>query len=263
MALLACAPGTEVSETSRAAVVAIDGDEVAYAEFEAFLQSAVGEEQAGLSDAVLSALFDKFLDERLLVRLASQRGLVSANAKPREALEALLAEQSLEPSEEEIAEYYRNRVAHYQLPERVELLQILVDTKEQAVAARERILRGEAFEEVAREVSVDPSAPFGGYQGELAREDLPVALADEIFALEPRQVSELLEREYGYHLFFVASRLEPETVPLAQAREEILRELRSLRAEESLVALTAEARERFPVELEPRFLPFEYKNAED
>jgi parvulin-like peptidyl-prolyl isomerase len=247
------------------AVASLGDTEVRYAEFERYVALNVGETGGVLGSDVLSELFDQFLNERLLERLAADRGLLRASADPgqrRQAIDALL-EKDLErrPSEAEIARYYQEHRQDFARPERVRLRQILTADRKAAEEARREIAAGTPFEEVARRLSQGPRADGGGYQGELARGDLPPSFADLIFALKPGEVSPVVPADYGFHLFQVAAREPAEVVPLAAARGEILGRLRQQRADQLLRSLVQEARSHYNVKVYERNLPFAYQGS--
>ncbi len=250
-------------------VAARVGDaDVRYAEFERYVALNVGEPDGGvLGSDVLSELFDQFLDERLLERLAADRGLVRASAAPgqgRQAIDALL-DRGLrqEPGEAEIARYYQEHRQDFARPERVRLRQLLTADRKAAEEARREIVAGTPFEEVARRLSHGPRADGGGVQGELARGDLPPSFADLIFSLKPGEVSPVVPAEYGFHLFQVTAREPAEVVPLAGARGEILGRLRQQRADQLLRSLVQEARSHYNVRVYERNLPFAYQGSYD
>ncbi|HEY4575492.1 MAG TPA: peptidylprolyl isomerase [Thermoanaerobaculia bacterium] len=247
------------------AVARIGNAEVRYAEFERYVAQTVGEPGGVLGSDVLSELFDQFLDERLLERLAADRGLLRASATPgqgRQAIDALL-EKNLrqEPGEAEIARYYQAHRQDFARPERVRLRQILTADRKAAEEARRQIAAGIPFEEVSRRLSRGPRADGGGFQGELARGDLPPSFADLIFALKPGEVSPVVPAEYGFHLFQVTEREPAEVVPLAAARGEILGKLRRQRADQLLGSLVQEARSHYNVKVYERNLPFAYQGS--
>ena len=239
-------------------VASVGGEPILFADLASFYQQSVGDDWQGLESDVLVALFEQFLDERLLHRLAVDRGLIQEADDGRTALEALLesTRQQDAVSEAEISKRYRRQAARFELPERVELQQILVEDRATAERALSELAAGADFGEVARQLSTDPSAPYGGYQGELAREDLPVALAETIFSLAEGDVSEILEADYGFHIFLVARRLPAETRSLADARDEVRREIEVERADIGLGQLLMEARELYDVEIHQERLPF-------
>ena len=62
-------------------------------------------------------------------------------------------------------------------------------------------------------------------QGEFTRDDLPEEFRDRVFGLQAGEVSEILEADYGFHIFQVVERLEAAVVPLELASESIRRRL--------------------------------------
>lgn len=241
------------------AVASLGGAEVRYAEFERYVARNVGDAGTALGSDVLSELLDQFLDERLLARLAADRGLVPPSAAPRQATDALLtADLRREAGAGEVARYYEEHLQEFTHPERVRLRQILTQDRAAAEAARREIAAGAPFAEVARRLSNGPRADAGGYQGELARGDLPPSFADLIFSLKPGEVSPVVPAEYGFHLFQVIEREPAQRVPLAAAREEILARLRQQNADQLLRSLVQAARSRYNVKVYERNLPFGY-----
>jgi peptidyl-prolyl cis-trans isomerase C len=244
------------------AVARIGETEVRYSELESYIARTVGDTGSVLGSSVLSELFDQFLDEKLLERLAVERGLVRGAPKPRHAIDALLADGlRQEPGPGEVAAYYRAHAGEFARPERVKVRQILTEDQTTAEKALKAVAAGEPFEEVARRLSRDPSAASGGYQGELTRADLPPAFADVIFGLQPGEVSRLVPADYGVHIFQVVDRQPAAVVPLEQARGEILGRLRRERADRLLRSLVQDARSRYNVSIYERNLPFGYEGS--
>ncbi|HEV2855965.1 MAG TPA: peptidylprolyl isomerase [Thermoanaerobaculia bacterium] len=247
------------------AVARIGETEVRYSEFESYIARTAGETGGVLGSGVLSELFDQFLDERLLERLAVERKLVrnaAGAAASRQAIDALLTEGlRQEPGPGEVARYYQAHAQEFSRPERVKLRQILTEDQATAEKALKEIAAGTPFEEVARRLSRDPGAASGGYQGELTRADLPPAFAEVIFNLRPGEVSRLVPADYGVHIFQVVERQPAEVVPLEQARGEILGRLREERADRLLQSLVQDARRRYNVVIYERNLPFGYEGS--
>ncbi len=254
------------------AVARIEGEEFRYPQFRAYVAQVAGDSEGLLASDVLSALFDQFLDERLLERLAAGRlaaplpgpavpSAESAVDAGRRGIDALLAAEIQEPTGEEIVDYYRSHGAEFARPERVRLRQVLVERRSEAERALGDLVAGADFGQVARKYSRDPSAERGGDQGELAASDLPAAFAEVIFRLQPGEVSPVVPADYGFHIFQVTARYPSEVMPLLRARPEIRRRLRRERADLRLVELVTEARHRYNIEIYARNLPFEYRGA--
>ena len=240
-------------------VASIDRDEIPFAQFEEYLSRNSADPDAALGSDVLSALFDEFLNEELVMRLAVDEGLVDEGSGSREAAGALVGRQSSEISDSQIAAYYTEHRADFELPERVRLSQILVEERERAEEALEAVRAGTPFAEAARLFSQDPAAQRGGDQGVLARQDLPPAFAEAIFTLDAGEVSGLVEAEYGVHIFHVVERRPRELVTLADAEPEIRYRLQRRSAEALLEEVVARARERYNTLVFSRNLPFNYQ----
>jgi peptidyl-prolyl cis-trans isomerase C len=257
-ALAGCGP----AGPSPDAVARVDGMEVSYADFARYVEAETDSPASTLEGPVLSRLLDQHLNERLLARLALERGLVEPRAGHRQVLSALLASApSEEPERSEVLARYQERTGELTLPDRVRLRQVLTESRERAEAAAAELGAGADFADVARRYSEDPSAPYGGIQGELAREDLPEDFAELIFGLEPGEVSPIVEADYGYHVFLVTERLPGRVLPFEEAEPALAEALREERTKGWLADLVAEARSRYTVRVYERNLPFDYQGA--
>ena len=109
--------------------------------------------------------------------------------------------------------------AYNRLKENVEAWHILVKlnpnaTKEEqedaynkAERARQRIVNGEAFDKVAREVSEDPSvAQNGGYLGYFTSMQMVYPFEDAAYKLKTGEVSQPVRSDFGYHVIKVTNR---------------------------------------------------------
>ncbi|HUV93677.1 MAG TPA: peptidylprolyl isomerase, partial [Anaerolineae bacterium] len=84
---------------------------------------------------------------------------------------------------------------------------ILLETLEEAEAALVRLRDGEGFEELAAELSQDTaSKDQGGDLGWFPREQMVSAFSEAAFALEPGEISGVIESEFGYHIIRVDER---------------------------------------------------------
>lgn len=234
----------------------IDGRDVAYGEFEEFLTSLVGDESS-LQTSAIASLFETFVEEELLYALALDRDLVSLSDPRNAAVPALLDDLGTPAvSEEQRRVYYDANRTRFEEPERVRLEQILVKEQELARAVHEALQRGESWAAVSSRMEQEHGAVVGP-QGVLAREDLPERFADAVFGLDEGAFSEVLEAEYGFHVFRVVERLDAGVQPFDVVRPEIERILVTAATDELLQSLVSEARDRYNVVIAEENLPFQ------
>ncbi len=239
-------------------VASIDDEQVPYSEFEQYLDDNSINIESALASDVLSRLFDHFLEERLLRRMAADRGLVEETAPSRQAVQALMGELlASDLSEERIASYYRDHPEDFMAPERVRLRQVLAEDREVAERVRRALIAGTPFDVLRNDLAADPDTIWGD-ESELSAEDLPPVFAETIFGLEPGQVSEVIAADYGFHVFQVVERLPAEQVEVAEARETIRGILRREIVDQAVLDLVTEARESYNVRVFRRNIPFNY-----
>ena len=240
--------------------VSIHGEQIHYDAFEGYLRDNVDSADTALDSDVRSKLFDQFLDEQLLVRLAVERGMVEPGVEQRGAVEFLLRAVPRESwTETQVRAYYEAHQDAFSRSEEVHLRQILVAEREVVEQARDAIAAGEDFAQVAARFSQEPTSQLGGDQGRLAREDLPVAYADTIFDLSAGEVTEIITADYGFHLFQVVERYPAEVAPLEDVEAEIRQALESQRVDDIITGFIDEARERYNVIVFPSNVPFDYQ----
>jgi len=77
---------------------------------------------------------------------------------------------------------------------------ILVETQDQALKIHDELLNGGDFETIAKQASKCPSGQKGGALGTFGRGQMVKPFEDATFALEPGQLSEPVQTQFGYHL---------------------------------------------------------------
>ena len=230
-----------------------------YQQFEGYLAENSVDPDFGWGSDVLSALFDQFVDEELLRRMAVERGLAGEEAGRRPAVERLLVESTESVGEPDVAAYYRRHRARFERPERARVRQILLPDQASVDRAQAQLTGGASFAELAERLSEVPVGAIGDSEAAVGRDDLPPAFAEAIFALEPGEVSAPVATDYGFHIFQVVERLPAGAVPMSAVEAEIRETLRRERTDHRLAELVAEARGRYNVRVFSRNLPFNYQ----
>jgi peptidyl-prolyl cis-trans isomerase C len=154
-------------------------------------------------------------------------------------------------SDEEIEAFYNENIEQMTLPEAIRARHILmkaaVDDESARESARERItavqqeLRdGADFAALATEFSEAPSAPKGGDLGFFGRDQMVPSFENAAFALQPGEISEVVDTQFGYHLIKLEERREAQTVPVEEAAERITAYLTQDKLQEAVEDLVDE-----------------------
>jgi len=203
-------------------ILAFGEEVVRRSDFERHLAGLEAQGGGALPADVRRALLEPWLEERVQVLEARQRGLLTPGASPddeRRAVERLLAECSrVSVTDDEVAAYYKEHPEEFRRPETVALRQILVATSNEAREVRRRLVKEpRSFEALARERSKGPEAETGGLMGNFARGQLPQELEAAAFALPPGALSDIVETSLGFHVLKAEDRQAAREETLAEA----------------------------------------------
>jgi parvulin-like peptidyl-prolyl isomerase len=163
-----------------------------------------------------------------------------------EAIFKTVIDRELRPTikipESQIKTFYQTNAAKYSLPERVQIRRILILTQDPATRQdlpdaqklerkhlAESILgrakTGEDFAALAKEYSDDPrTREAGGLADPFPRGYMVPEIDRMVFAMQPNQISDLIQTPFGYQIIKFVEKLPPRIIPLAEA-EPGIREL--------------------------------------
>jgi peptidyl-prolyl cis-trans isomerase C len=176
--------------------------------FQAYVGEVAGETWQAVSARVTSGLLDQYIDRKVVVESARREEIdLSADSLslgPSEVQWLLdeLCGHAPEPSAEEIDAEVGRR-AEETRPAKAHVRQLLVDTYEHGLEARRRLMEGEDFVEVSRQLSRAPNAADGGELGFFDEGSLPPEIDEVVFSLEPGEYSEPVQGPSGFHVFQV------------------------------------------------------------
>lgn len=243
------------TSTPKPIAARVNGDPIWLETFEAEVkrfesaQTALGIDLATLGD-YRNQVLEAMIDRRLLAQGARASGVeidpetlenriggLTEERGGSDGLNAWLASNgySLEDFEESLLEEMLAARMIQQIvdsttgdAEQVHARHILVASREEAVALRDRLLAGADFDNAARTVSLDLSTrPAGGDLGWFPRGYLTIPEVEEAaFALQPGEISEVVESRLGYHIVESLERgIRPLTsIALEQVREQAVRD---------------------------------------
>lgn len=141
-------------------------------------------------------------------------------------------------TEEAIQQVYNELVVDIGPVQEFNASHILVGTLEEAEAVLERIGAGEAFADLARELSTDMgSGANGGSLGWFAPGMMVAPFEEAVKALEVGALSEPVETQFGWHVITLNETREKEPPALDEVRAELESEVRNGAIEDRLAEL--------------------------
>lgn len=262
-------------------------------DFEDYIRNLIGNELKDLSPATLSRLFDNFIEEKILLQAAKDNSLSLTWEEKKEYLaklrneswsemrrvpvgevetknlfDQLLVEKytyelvrGIDVSEDEIKEYYESHKKEFLKPERVEVSQILLNTEDKAIEVLEKLKEAqqEQFKEVARKESIGVEASKGGKMGLFEMGELPFEMEKVVFSLKEGELSRVVESSYGYHIFRLDRRYEPELVSLEEASSSIRVEILDQKIKQSILQHVEDLKRSMEWSFYPQNLSFPYQ----
>ena len=155
--------------------------------------------------------------------------------------------QGIDANEDEVVSRYQENLNAYTGTEVREASHILIRVADDADSdaalgkideIRQRIVNGESFADLARELSEDPgSAADGGNLGEIERGVMVPTFESALFALQPDELSDPVKTAFGWHLIKLHAISGGDVQSFESVRAEIEDEIRTEMAEAQIFDL--------------------------
>ena len=214
--LSAGAQTTEAAAEEDPVLATVNGDEIRRSEIVEAQQN-LSEQYRSLPPAtIFPALLEHLIDFKLVVGEARKANLHEDDAVKKRL--ALLEDQLIREfylaryvgeaiTEEALRQRYDEFVKTIPPQEEIKARHILVEAEEEAQAVIARINGGDAFEDVAKETSIGPSAPEGGDLGYFTRDQMVPVFFEVAFNLKPGEMTEApVKTGFGWHVIIVDDR---------------------------------------------------------
>jgi len=192
------------------AVVAKVGDATITEADLAFAAEDLAQELSGLPPQERRAfLVTVLIDMKVMAKAARDAGMDQSEVfkrrldylEERALRRAFFAEKvSTSVTPEALQSAYDEFVKTFQPQEEVHARHILVTDEADAKAIKAEIDGGASFEELAKSKSIDPGAANGGDLGFFSRGMMVPEFETAAFALQPGQVSEPVQSQFGWHV---------------------------------------------------------------
>jgi peptidyl-prolyl cis-trans isomerase C len=262
-------------------VVRINERMVTLADFKRYLDRNAGTDLAQLTPEVASAMLDQYVEEIIVSEYAATHGVEGPAEKiaaavrneagstviekrdemRREKLITDLETEVGEPSDVELQTYYEQHLADFRSGEEVRVRQILVNDENVANEILKKLRGGGDFGALSGEYSRAPNAKRGGEIGYVSRGELPKMFEDEIFRLQPGQISDVIRTDSSFHIFKVEDRRGPGQLDLQAAAPIIRLRLKEDAIRDRIAQLVTRSRREMQIAILTRRIPFHYSGS--
>jgi peptidyl-prolyl cis-trans isomerase C len=193
------------------------------------------------------------------VTMEEYRAEVGRSLKVQRLLEKeVLPRIKVEPGEAKV--YYDAHPQAFKMPEQVRARHIIIRVAEGATDAQkkeamaaikkagDRVKKGEAFEEVAKQVSQDGTASNGGDLGFFGQGQMVPEFEKVAFSLPPGKVSDVVQSRFGYHLIKVEEKRPARDLAFQEVEEKLGQFLKRQKEEQGVAAYVNELKGRAKIE---------------
>lgn len=182
-------------------------------------------------DVLFEGILDQLIQQQLLADTAAaeparvtyalrneRRSLMAGEVITEVALEAI--------TEEALAEAYAARTDGVEAQAEWNASHLLVETEEEALAAKARVDGGEEFADVARDVSTGPTGPNGGNLGWFGAGQMVPEFENAVSTMDAGDVSDPVQTQFGWHIVTLNENRTKEIPGLDEMRAELTEEVR-------------------------------------
>ena len=117
--------------------------------------------------------------------------------------------ETMEVSTEDAREFYESNQDMF-TSDQVQASHILVETEEEAIEIKEQLEEGADFAQLAQTFSMCPSSAEGGDLGMFPRGSMVPPFEEAAFSMEPGEISDPVQTDFGYHIIMVTERIREE-----------------------------------------------------
>jgi parvulin-like peptidyl-prolyl isomerase len=182
--------------------------------------------------------------------IAAQARAYRENLMER-ALYADYVLKGLTVSDADVRAWYDAHQKEFVSPERRRVAHLVTATREEAEALRQRIAKGEDFEELVRSSSTDvQTRKSGGDLGWVTRKQTPPGF-EPVFDLKLGEVSQPLQSKFGWHLIEVKAIDPARPQSFDEVKDDLRKELIERRKTELRAEWVAKLRAATPIEIFP------------
>jgi len=145
--------------------------------------------------------------------------------------------ETLVPTDDELKVLFEEQ----KMGQKVRASHILVNTEDEAKAVIDRLNKGEVFETVAKEVSIDGSKDKGGDVDFFSYSDMVKEFSDKAFSMNVGDVSGAVKSEFGYHIIKITDKKTDDTITLENSKDSLTESYKTKKYDELVEKLKNDA----------------------
>jgi peptidyl-prolyl cis-trans isomerase SurA len=165
---------------------------------------------------------------------------------------------------DEVKKYYDEHQKDFVRPEQVVLYEIFLSTadkspeevssvEKKAEDLRNRVVKGEDFNEIAKHFSEGSTATDGGLLGTFERGQLDKQLEDVVFKMNKGQMTDVIQTKTGFEVLKVEAHFDAGLQPQDKVENEIMNRIYSQRMQPTMREYLAQLREQSYVMVKPGY----------
>jgi len=192
-------------------------------------------------DAELAKLKQRFPSQEVYQQVLKQQGwteeklhrFIERGLTIQKVITVKIKPTAKPVTDENVSGFYEENKEKFVEPEKVNARHILIkvsseaseqeksDAEAEIQSILEKAKGGADFAELAKEYSQCPSASQGGDLGYFTRGQMVEPFEQAAFAMQPGQISEIVETRFGYHIIMVQDSKPEKQMKLEEVSEEI------------------------------------------
>jgi peptidyl-prolyl cis-trans isomerase SurA len=166
---------------------------------------------------------------------------------------------------DDVKKYYEEHQKDFNRPETVMLSEIFLSTQgkspeemssveKKAEDLRNRVVKGEDFNEIAKHFSEGSTAKDGGELGTFEHGQLAKQLEDIVFKMDKGQMSDVIQTKEGFEVLKVDAHFEAGLQPLDKVENEIMNRIYSQKMQPTMREYLGQLREQSYVMVKPGYI---------
>ena len=242
----------DAQDQGRERVVAVvNGHEIKVSEVEMAAEDMLGQLPDIPPKLRYPFIVEYLVERHLLAQAAVKEGIAESEEYKRrlalyqaKALRDAYFAQSIVPTvtDEDTRKAYDAEAGKVQQTERVRARHILVNTEQEAKQVLDRLNKGEKFEDLAKQYSLDGSKEYGGDLGYFSAPEMVPEFSKAAFALKPGEISQPVKTDFGWHIIRVEDRKMGGAQPYDQVKTALRNILLRKKTQEKIISLRLQSK---------------------